>query len=186
MHCTTEINSCNTRLHHTIAIHCCNALLQHTAATHCCTTLLQCTAATHYYDSSNPTSRTCMYVCVRVCACVCVYVCVRVCVSVIVCVRLRLRACVCMSVSVSALVCAYIRSRKYRVPSFFLSLSLSLPLAPLPVCLFVWWVNKPRAVKPLRRFHSRRLSFTQDGPAFSTKTARRALQFQLRSALSKS
>ena len=124
----------------------------------------------------------CACVCVRVCVCMCVCECV----CVIVCVRLRLRACVCMSVSVSALVCAYIRSRKYRVPSFFLSLSLSLPLAPLPVCLFVWWVNKPRAVKPLRRFHSRRLSFTQDGPAFSTKTARRALQFQLRSALSKS
>jgi len=54
------------------------------------------------------------------------------------------------------------------------------------VCLFVCWVNKTRAVKPLRRFHSWILSFTQDGPAFSTKTARRALQFQLRSALSTS
>ena len=32
------------------------------------------------------------------------------------------------------------------------------------VCLFVW-VDKTRAVKPLRRFHSWTLSFTQDGPA---------------------
>ena len=48
------------------------------------------------------------------------------------------------------------------------------------VCMFVCWVNKTRAVKPLRRFHSWILSFTQDGPAFSTKTTRRALQFQLR------
>ena len=31
--------------------------------------------------------------------------------------------------------------------------------------LFVCWVNKTRAVKPLRHFHSWRLSFTQDGPA---------------------
>ena len=54
------------------------------------------------------------------------------------------------------------------------------------ICLFVCWVNKTRAVKPLRCFHSWTLSFTQDGPAFSTKTARRALQFQLRSALSTS
>ena len=53
-------------------------------------------------------------------------------------------------------------------------------------CLFVCWVNKTRRVKPLRRFHSWRLSFTQDGPAFITKTARRALQFQVRSALSTS
>ena len=53
-------------------------------------------------------------------------------------------------------------------------------------CLFVCWVNKTRAVKPLRSFHSWILSFTLDGPAFSTKTARRALQFQLRSALSTS
>jgi len=59
-------------------------------------------------------------------------------------------------------------------------------LCPTFVCLFVCWVNKTRAVKPLRRFHSWILSFTQDGPAFSTKTARRALQFQLRSALSTS
>ena len=41
--------------------------------------------------------------------------------------------------------------------------------------LFVCWVNKTRAVKPLRHFHSWRLSSTQDGLAFSTKTARRAL-----------
>ena len=46
------------------------------------------------------------------------------------------------------------------------------------VCLFVW-LNKPRTVKPLRRFHSWSLSFTQDGLAFSTKTARRVLQVQL-------
>ena len=43
-----------------------------------------------------------------------------------------------------------------------------LPLAAHFVCLFVCWVNKTRAVKPLRRFHSWILSFTQDGPAFST------------------
>jgi len=53
------------------------------------------------------------------------------------------------------------------------------------VCLFVW-LNKTRTVKPLRRFHSWRLSFTQDGLAFSTKTARRTLQVQLRLALSTS
>ena len=47
------------------------------------------------------------------------------------------------------------------------------------VCL-VCLVNKTRTVKPLRRFHSWRLSFTQDGLAFSTKTARRTLQVQLR------
>jgi len=45
-------------------------------------------------------------------------------------------------------------------------------------CLFVW-LNKTRTVKPLRRFHfisqSWRLSFTPDGFAFSTKTARRTL-----------
>ena len=64
--------------------------------------------------------------------------------------------------------------------------SLQPGLQCLFVCLFVCWVNKTRAVKPLRRFHSWILSFTQDGPAFSTKTARRALQFQLRSALSTS
>jgi len=46
------------------------------------------------------------------------------------------------------------------------------------VCLFVW-LNKTRTVKPLRRFHSWSLSFTQDGLAFSTKTARRVLQVQL-------
>ena len=51
------------------------------------------------------------------------------------------------------------------------------------ICLFVW-LNKTRTVKPLRRFHSWRLSFTQDGLAFSTKTTRRALQFQPRSSLS--
>ena len=44
------------------------------------------------------------------------------------------------------------------------------------VCLFVCLVDKTRAVKPLGRFHSRILSFTQDDPAFSTKTAQRALQ----------
>ena len=55
----------------------------------------------------------------------------------------------------------------------------------LLACLFVW-LNKTRTVKPLRRFHSWILSFTQDSPAFSTKTTRRALQFQPRSALSTS
>ena len=43
------------------------------------------------------------------------------------------------------------------------------------VCLFVW-LNKTRTVKPLRRFHSWSSIFTQDGLAFSTKTARRVLQ----------
>ena len=43
------------------------------------------------------------------------------------------------------------------------------------VCLFVW-LNKPRTVKPLRRFHSWSSIFTQDGLAFSTQTARRVLQ----------
>ena len=52
------------------------------------------------------------------------------------------------------------------------------------VCLFVW-LNKTRTVKPLRRFHSWSLSFTQDGLAFSTKTVRRALQVQLRPKLNK-
>ena len=33
------------------------------------------------------------------------------------------------------------------------------------VCMFVCLVDKTRAVKPLRRFHSWILSFTQDGPA---------------------
>ena len=42
----------------------------------------------------------------------------------------------------------------------------------LEICLFACSVNKPRAVKPLGRFHSWILSFTQDSPAFSTKTAR--------------
>ena len=37
-------------------------------------------------------------------------------------------------------------------------------------CLFVCLVDKTRVVKPLRHFHSWILSFTQDGPAFSTKT----------------
>ena len=40
------------------------------------------------------------------------------------------------------------------------------------VCLFVW-LNQTRTVKPLRRFHSWSSIFTQDGLAFSTKTARR-------------
>ena len=43
-------------------------------------------------------------------------------------------------------------------------------------CLFVCFVDKTRTVKPLGCFHSRILSFTQDDPAFSTKTAQRALQ----------
>ena len=46
------------------------------------------------------------------------------------------------------------------------------------VC-FVVWLNKTRTVKPLRRFHSWSSIFTQDGLAFSTKTARRVLQVQL-------
>ena len=49
------------------------------------------------------------------------------------------------------------------------------PLFPLFV-----WLNKPRTVKPLGSFHSWRLSFTQYSLAFSTKTARRTLQVQLR------
>ena len=40
--------------------------------------------------------------------------------------------------------------------------------------------------QPLKSFHSWWLIFTQDGLAFSTKTFRRALQVQLRSALSTS
>ena len=44
------------------------------------------------------------------------------------------------------------------------------------VCLFVW-LNKTRTVKPLRRFHSWSSIFTQDGLAFSTKTARRVCLF---------
>ena len=56
---------------------------------------------------------------------------------------------------------------------------LALSVASFFVCL----VDKPQAVKPLRRFHSWILSFSQDCPTFSTKTAQRALQFQLRSAL---
>jgi len=36
------------------------------------------------------------------------------------------------------------------------------------ICLFVCFINKTRAVKPLGRSHSRILSFTQDGPAVST------------------
>ena len=44
------------------------------------------------------------------------------------------------------------------------------------VCLFVCFIDKTQTVKPLGRFHSRILSFTQDGPAFSTKTTQRALQ----------
>ena len=40
----------------------------------------------------------------------------------------------------------------------------------MSVCLFVW-LNKTPTVKPLRRFHSWRLSFNQDGFAFSTKTS---------------
>ena len=47
------------------------------------------------------------------------------------------------------------------------------------ICVFVW-LNKTRTVKPLRRFHSWCLSFTQDGLAFSTKNAQKALQVQLR------
>ena len=43
------------------------------------------------------------------------------------------------------------------------------------VCLFVW-LNKPRTVKPLRRFHSWSSIFTQDGLAFSTQTARPSAQ----------
>ena len=50
-------------------------------------------------------------------------------------------------------------------------------------CLFVCFIDKTRAKKPLGRSHSRILSFTQDGPAVSTKTAQRALQVQLRSAI---
>ena len=46
------------------------------------------------------------------------------------------------------------------------------------VCLFVW-LNNTRTVNPLGRFHSWCLSFTQDGLAFSTTTARRTLQVQL-------
>ena len=42
--------------------------------------------------------------------------------------------------------------------------------------MFVCFIDKTRAVKPLGRSHSRILSFTQDGPAFSTKTAQRVLQ----------
>jgi len=44
------------------------------------------------------------------------------------------------------------------------------------VCLFVW-LNKTRTVKALRRFHSWSSIFTQDGLAFSTKTARRVYLF---------
>ena len=41
------------------------------------------------------------------------------------------------------------------------------------VCLFVW-LDKTRIVKPLGRFHPWRLATQdQDGPALSTKTARR-------------
>ena len=43
-------------------------------------------------------------------------------------------------------------------------------------CLFVCFIDKTKTVKRLGRFHSRILSFTQDGPAFSTKTTQRALQ----------
>ena len=57
--------------------------------------------------------------------------------------------------------------------------------ACLFVCLIVC-LYKPRTVTPQRLFHSWRLSFTQDGLAFSTKTAQRALQGQLRYALSTS
>ena len=46
------------------------------------------------------------------------------------------------------------------------------------------WLNKTWTVEPLGGFHSWRLSFIQDGLAFSTKTARRTLQVQLRLALS--
>ena len=46
--------------------------------------------------------------------------------------------------------------------------ALKLTGCPVIVCLFVClfvWLNKTRTVKPLRRFHSWRLSFTQDGLA---------------------
>jgi len=46
------------------------------------------------------------------------------------------------------------------------------------ICLIVW-LDKTCTVNPLRHFHSRSLSFTQDSLAFSTKTTRRALQVQL-------
>ena len=66
-------------------------------------------------------------------------------------------------------------------PDFFIwefSRSNSSENSPdfLFVCLFVW-LNKTRTVKPLRRFHSWSSIFTQDGLAFSTKTARRVCLF---------
>jgi len=66
-------------------------------------------------------------------------------------------------------------------PDFFIwefSRSNSSENSPdfLFVCLFVW-LNKTRTVKPLRRFHAWSSIFTQDGLAFSTKTARRVFLF---------
>ena len=46
-------------------------------------------------------------------------------------------------------------------------------LVCLYACLFVCFIDKTRAVKPLGRSHLRILSFTQDGPAVSTITAQR-------------
>ena len=82
-----------------------------------------------------------------------------------------------------------IRNEASSCPGIF-SISLRL-LCRVFVCLFVWLnkprnlfvclfvlLNKTRTVKPPRRFHSCRLSFTQDGLAFSTKPTRRALQVQ--------
>ena len=54
-----------------------------------------------------------------------------------------------------------------------------------PLFLFVCFIDKTRTVKPQGRSHSWILSFTQDGPAVSTKTVQRALQVQLRLAVYK-
>ena len=59
---------------------------------------------------------------------------------------------------------------------------IAVPLGYWVFSFVVLLLNKTRTVKLLR--HSWRLSFTQDGLGFSTKTARRTLQVQLREALS--